>query len=373
MELRYRPTLDRDEIERRLGALLVPGPLDSPALFRRIERLGEEFRRFAASFPLPMWAPGLLVTGEMRAMWEAYFPVGEVARLFAAVLGRGCRFAPLFSATYLATSPSWPDLLARLADHDPILTLSLPLKGRVPLASLPDVSPRRADPAATLVALARDEYARRELLFTLFLPRHFGGSFDRYPGQTAWVTDWLREERGRLGGSVRALDSACGSGEGSYCLAEAVLNAGCRPETSLVTASTLEQFELFAGAHAFLPHDPQREREYRARVAPILEESGLVMEFKLEEVGALADQGAYDVVVCNGLLGGPLLHEQRELAQAVHALAARVAPGGVLLAADRFHAGWRRLVPWEMLKGLLVREGLELLEIPEGIGGRRKR
>ncbi|GFO53502.1 hypothetical protein GMSM_05090 [Geomonas sp. Red276] len=419
MELCYRPTLDRDGIERRLSKLLIPGPIEDPALLRRIGRLEREFQRFAASFPLPMWAPGLVITGEMRSMWEAYFPVEGVAQLFAAVLRRGCRFPPLFPATYLASSPSWPDLLGRITDANPILTLTLPMKGKAPAAGLLQeglapsfplpgggegvgeagsrdqgaktvgwgaLSPPSgagpawargarptADPAPALTALVRDENFRRELLFALFLPRHFGGSFDRYPLQRAWVTGWLREERGRLGGRVRLLDSACGSGEGSYCLAEAVLAAGYRPEASLVTASTLEEFELFAGAHGFLPHDRQREREYRARVAPIINQSGLVMEFRLEEVGMLADRGAFDVVVCNGLLGGPLLHEENELARAVHGLAERVAPGGVLLAADRFHAGWRRQVPLEMLKGMLVKEGLELMEVKEGIGGRRKR
>jgi hypothetical protein len=79
----------------------------------------------------------------------------------------------------------------------------------------------------------------------------------------------------------------------------------------------------------------------------------------------------YDVVVCNGLLGGPLLHEQSALDAAVGWLALRLKKGGILLAADRFHAGWRRVIPLAELKSLFVRHGIRCLELPEGVGGIR--
>jgi hypothetical protein len=56
----------------------------------------------------------------------------------------------------------------------------------------------------------------------------------------------------------------------------------------------------------------------------------------------------------------------------VGALAARLAPGGVLLAADRFHAGWRLRVPAAALSALMREHGLAPLEVPEGIGAIRE-
>jgi len=140
-----------------------------------------------------------------------------------------------------------------------------------------------------------------------------------------------------------------------------------------VHGSTLEPIELFAAAHAFFPHDSVRMREFRERVAPLIGAgSRLRMQFSLEDVGGSAGEGDYRVILCNGLLGGPMLHEAGELKGAVAALAARLAPGGILLAADRFHAGWRLKVPREELVDLLRASGLQPLQVPEGIAGEKR-
>lgn len=350
MRLTFLPTLEHHEIRRRLDRLLVAGPLDDASLMRRIDRLARSFADYAGSYPLPFWAPGLILTPEMRGLTEALFPMAQVRRIFELLLKNSCRFTPLLDASYLYSSASWLDFLQR---HRPQL--------------------READPAATLRLLARDGEARLSFLGALLLPHHYGGSFDRYPQQSQWLEGWLKENAGRIGGRVRALDSACGSGEGTYGLAESIRSAGLDGTGSLVHGSTLEPIELFAGAHAFFPHDAARTREYRERVAPLLApDSRVALEFFLEDVGAAAQANAYDVILCNGLLGGPLLHEPGELARAIRSLAGRLAPGGVLLAADRFHAGWRLKVPAQELRALLRAQGLEPLEVPEGVAGKRQ-
>jgi len=347
MQLSFTPTLDRQETRRRLDQLLVADPLRDPALTRRIERLSRAFQSFAASYSLPLWAPGLIVDHEMRGLSEALFPLAQVSAVFELVLRRGCRFPPLFAGSYLRSSACWFDLLQRMGP---------------PLSS--------ADPATALRELAEDADKRAAFLFALMLPQHFGGAFDRYPQQSQWVKGWLKDNASRLGGRVRALDSACGSGEGTYGLVELVLEAGLALPGSAVHGSTIEPCELFAGAHAFFPHDPQREESYRARVAPLLEEAqGVSLEFYLDEVGSANGREGYDLILCNGLLGGPLLHEPGGLSAAIGALARRLAPGGVLLAADRFHAGWRLKVPARALRALLREHGLTPLEVPEGVAG----
>jgi SAM-dependent methyltransferase len=349
MELSFTPTLEPGETRQRLDRLLVSAPLQIPELTRRIDRLAAEFRRYADSYPLPLWAPGFVLTGEMRGLTEALFPMDRVRSVFRFLLAKGCRFSPLLEGTYLGSSASWLDLLNRFR---------------------PQLS--CADPAATLRELARDPEKRMRFLFALLLPHHFGGAFDRYPGQSQWLAQWLRDSMAGLGGRLRALDSACGSGEGTYGLAELIGAAGYEGKGSVVHGSTLEPIELFAAAHACFPHDPERAREYRSRVAPLLTgKNAVAMEFYLDEVGTVGGKGDYQLILCNGLLGGPLLHEPAGLERAIGALASRLAPGGVLLAADRFHAGWRLQVPAKKLRALMRAHGLVPLEIDEGVAGQK--
>jgi hypothetical protein len=349
MELSFKPTLDKGEAARRLDRLLFPGSLADQSVAGRIGRLARSFQSYAAGYPLPLWAPGLVVTNEMRGWTEALFPMSEVRAVFDLVLRRGCRFAPLLSGSYLHGAASWLDLLQKLRPQ-----------------------PAQADPAALLKELAGDAEKRRCFLFALLLPHHFGGAFDRYPLQSLWIADFLKGSFAGLNGSLRALDSACGSGEGTYGLAEAMGAAGFGGKGCVVHGSTLEPIELFAAAHVYFPHDPEREREYRNRVEPLLgREDALDMEFYLDEVGSENGRERYQLVLCNGLLGGPLMHGTLELKGAIRALASRLAPGGVLLAADRFHAGWRLRVPAAHLIDMMREQGLTVLPVPEGIAGRK--
>lgn len=346
MQFSFTPTVSDAEIRQRLEWLLVPGPLLNPGLERRIGRLSRAFRSYAASYPLPLWAPGLVITNEMRGMTQALFPLAETRAVFEQVLRHGCHFAPFLAGSYLHSCASWIDLLQKLWPQ---------------LGS--------ADPAPALRRLAADGAARTAFLFALMLPQHFGGGFDRYPQQSLWLSKWLREKVASKGGRMRVLDAACGSGEGTYQTARLLFDAGLGAE-SAVHGSTLEPIELFAAAHLYFPHAPEREREYRARVAPLLSAvEAPAMEFYLDRVDAAPQREPYHLVLCNGLLGGPLLHEPQALQAAFAGLAARLAPGGLLLAADRFHAGWRLRVPAETLIAQMRAHDLVPLETPEGIAG----
>ena len=79
----------------------------------------------------------------------------------------------------------------------------------------------------------------------------------------------------------------------------------------------------------------------------------------------------YDVIICNGLLGGPLLHGKEMLARVISLLAARLNPGGILLAADHFHGGWKQTTPSATLAELLTASGLQTVEAGEGLGAVR--
>ena len=67
---------------------------------------------------------------------------------------------------------------------------------------------------------------RTKLLAALFVPRRYGGGFNRYPLQKKFLQEWLAERSLR---EIAILDAACGSGEGVYALAALAADAGFHP------------------------------------------------------------------------------------------------------------------------------------------------
>jgi hypothetical protein len=200
-----------------------------------------------------------------------------------------------------------------------------------------------------------------------------------------WVTGWLGSvsKKGRYvvwmrpaveKRALRCLDAACGTGEGVYDLARLLLESTGITADWQVDGVTLEPLELFSAAHGYFPHDPERQVAFRKRVAPLLE-MGLAERISFTQgdvtVGSNPVGSGYTVIVCNGLLGGPLLSQGRQLAVAVANLAAMLEPGGILLAADRFHGGWRKRISRGALGDILAGCGLRPLSVEDGIAGVR--
>jgi chemotaxis methyl-accepting protein methylase len=190
--------------------------------------------------------------------------------------------------------------------------------------------------------------------------------------QLSFLREWLAGRRSRQQGPIRLLDAACGTGEGTWELALLLRDLGYTPGDATITGATIEPVELFAAARAFFPHDTERQQGYRQQIAPLLGTGWMErVEFRLEDIRRIADAEEYDVILCNGVLGGPLLHDGEELAAAVSSLAGRLKPGGIMLAADRFHGGWKKMVPQTLLSGMLERQGLQPLSIGDGLVAER--
>lgn len=345
----YRPTLDPVEIARRLERLLVPGRIADRDLEQRIARLDARFRVYAACSPHGLWAPGLAITGEMRGFAGVYLPLDEIRRAFRRLFALSLRFEPFLPASALYGSASWLDVLHQLQ----------------PLV-------REANPGRLLRLLLADGELRARFLFSLFLPRHYGGGFGRYPAQAAFLRSWLRANRPK--GELRCLDAACGSGEGTYELALLLLETGYAPEDIAVHGTTVEPLELFAAAHGWFPHEPVRQTAFRSRIRRIFADGGAErITFHREDLTREGWNGGegYDVILCNGLLGGPFLNGREKLAGTIGRLCARLKPGGILLAADRFHGGWKQTVPAGLLREMLAGQGLELLAMDEGVAGQK--
>jgi SAM-dependent methyltransferase len=350
-KISYAPTLDAMRSENDLRELLVPGVMVDRGLERRIERLSERFRTYARRYPYGLWAQGLSESLEMRNMTEVYLPMEEIVRAFDRLFSLSLRFAPFRPSSILHASSGWLDFLQRIQ---------------------PNV--KRPDPGKLLKGLAADEGERRRFIFANFMPPRYGGGFGRYSGQTRFLAEWLEENRKRLAGSVRCLDTACGSGEGTYDLARLLLAKGFSPGSIYIAGSSMEPLELFAAAHASFPHDPIREIKYRQSIGR-LRDSGVFerMSFSLEMLGSGSVHGGekFDIILCNGFLGGPFMHDKEGIEETLAELAGRLAPGGALLATNRFHGGWGHLVSEETMQRMLVRCGLGLLPVADGVGGVR--
>jgi chemotaxis methyl-accepting protein methylase len=285
----------------------------------------------------------------MRRASEFYLPQEEIGCACRRLLGLSLKAVPFLPAAGLHSLPSLLDLLHRLQ----------------PLV-------REANPARLLRRLMIDSEFRCRFLFSLFLPRHYGGGFDRYPKQAAFLRTRLTQAQPP--GEIRCLDAACGSGEGTYDLALLLRECGCIPEKIAVHGATIEPLELFAAAHGWFPHDPERQAAFRRRIGRLFADSRAdqIVFFREDLTGNGTGNGeGYDVILCNGLLGGPLLNGREELAGVVGRLCARLRPGGILLAADRFHQGWKRMVPDDLLREMLAGCGLKLLAAGEGVAGER--
>lgn len=349
MAVSYSPTLGPSELLSRLRALLVPGSITDPDLERRLARLELLFQIYVTTCPVPFWTPGLVLTGELMRQTELYLPLSEIERTvrrFSQLAA--ARSAPL-SFPFFHDACCWLQVLDR---HDWRVTT--------------------ANPAALLRPLLVDWPGRIGFLFSLHLPERHGGGFNRYPAQMRALGGWLAARHGGSG-VIRCLDAACGTGEGTWDLAELLADAGVPAACREVTGLSLGAFELFAAAHAFFPHDPIRQQAYRERIVPLVA-AGISARILFRQADLKASEtlgGRYSVIICNGLLGGPMLHEKESVGMVVKRLAAGLEPGGILMVADRFHAGWRKVVPRRALEELFVHNGLRLVDGGEGIAGIR--
>ncbi len=272
-------------------------------------RLGS-FRRRAAP---PWWGRGLVLTPETRARYEAELPLAE----FLSDLGR--------LAEQVLPHPAWVPTPLR--------------RGRVCLwpdpcgvGSLPDFWADLPDPLAGRVAFAPGELPA---LFCALADRpRFGSDSARYPAQESRFWD-LARAAGE--GPFLILDIACGVGFG--VLEAAALAREARARQVHAVGVTLEPLEAWMARRRRLPHDPAREERLRRCAS----RAGDVA-FLAADCRRLPVRGPFSIVLCNGLAGGPALHRSEDLVHLLRECGRVLAPGGWLLAANRFHEGCRRTV-----------------------------
>jgi len=321
-----------------------------------IRRLQSRFNIYASTSPAPYIAPCLIVTPEIRRQSEIYLPIAEIRRIFHHLYRHALHYPPILSSAPFHKALSWADLYL----------------------ALPPRFQQSSNPARLLEALLSDRDMLTEFLFESFMPRRFYGGLGRYPGQMEFIRGWLdKKNRGGVT-RLRSLDAASGRGEDTCGLATLLMEARFAPEEIEIEGWTLEPLEVWSAAHRSFPHDPKRETIYRRETARIIEMGyHQRIRFRCADLTGnlpphLWQSGIdrqFDLILCNGLLGGPIVGESEQLEHVLANLSSLLAPGGILLAADSFHDGWKSECRKDGLKGLFLRVGLEISDAGEGIGG----
>ncbi len=313
-----------------------------------LQRADMRFRSYATTSPAPLPAPGLVITPEIRYQSELYLPMDELKRLLERYYRASLCYEPILSSTPCHAALSWADWFV----------------------ALPPWLQQSANPVRLLDQLLADPELHERFLFASFLPQRFNGAgFGRYPGQSDWLREWAARLRRSGKTALRCLDAACGSGEGSWELAELLQDAGWQAQQVELQGWTLDPLEVCAAQRQYLPHLPQRQQAYRQRTW-LLKADGWEKRISFRLGDLLADQSpgdSFDLILCNGLIGGPIMHQQAALAKLLCRLAGMLAAGGLLLLADHFHGGWHKKTPETMLGGLCKRCGLEVTRAGEGL------
>jgi len=347
----FKPSLDPKIASAHLSQLIASAV--SPEPFKNhLRRLRTMFDAYAKTCPAPWPAPGLMVTPEDIYRSELWLPLSSIEPVFRKFYHVALRYTPILSSCPIATASSWSSVVA----------------------TFPAFCGLSADPSFLLERLLKDSDIRTKFLCWAFMPRRFyGKGSGRYPDQTKYILEFLAKRRGR---KVRILETACGDGGGVYQLAGLLLEQGWRPEEFLLRGWSLDPLEIWAAAHIQFPNDPPRENYYKNAFKHILTRD--VRNRILFSSKNLADRltlcsskekPEFDLIICNGLLGGPIINESHRLKIIVHNLARLLRPGGLLLAANHFHAGWKKHRSLNETEHVLRECGLRIFIAGEGLGG----
>jgi len=260
---------------------------------------------FTRHAPLPFWAPGLILTDAIRSVYEHFLPVSEYAWDLASVL------SDVLPGTF----------------KDDVFSAWVPASLRQPPASLPDLWATLPPPVAGRLTWTSDDLW--SLACVLAAPLQHGTTAGRYPEQQQALRDWLQHS-----GEPRfAVDYACGTGQGTWELATVL------PPGSLVVGITLEPLESWVASRRDTSYLEWAFQKKDAKYEYPIVDDQVEVDFVAGDFHSLAWRQKMDLIVCNGLIGGPLLNRPGAMRDVWQRFARELSPGGLLLIGNRFHAG----------------------------------
>ncbi len=277
-------------------------------------------------------------------------PISEIRQMFYRLYNNSLSYFPIFSSTPFYKALSWADCYTRFPEWLQITP----------------------NPALLIKHLLNDERLLVRFIFYSFLPKRFNGAgFGRYPEQLLQIQSWLSRRRNI---PLRLLDAACGTGEGTWELLELSAKTGLKPEQVTTEGWTLDPLEAWVAEKQVLPHELERGKNYKCRVSHLVEQGwGNRISFRaFNLLSERYDTTQFDLILCNGLLGGPIINQPEELLRVVRNLAAILTPDGLLLIADHFHSGWGKKDCRPAVERFLNEFGLDTDPAGEGIAAFRK-
>jgi len=345
-DIRFQSSLNKEHLANNLRLIFVAGRIDDNDLERRIVKLSSIFKVYIGNCHVPVWSEDLAVTDEISRISETYLPYQVIQQALLRLISKSLLLSCL--PPLLVKADGWLRLLEMLHSFN-----------------------ASANPAFLIEQLKVNEAERLRFLFSVFMPNQFGGSFGRYPQQTDFIRRFVRSRYDNNLSAVKCLDAACGSGEGTYELASVINDCGVDKTRVKLTGITINALEVFAAAHAYFPHDPLRELHYREFVSSVYGNGKTSnIHFMTGDLKFWESSEQYDIILCNGILGGPIMHERREIENVTQRLASTLNPGGILLAADRFHCGWKKKLPKAEMEVIFKKCGLEVMQVSEGVAGK---
>ena len=256
---------------------------------RRLERHNLSWSRHLAIWSdyaqAPWWGPGLVVSPELRGIYEKWLPLEEY---IVSLRNVARSFLP---------DEAW---------------LPFPLRHRRHF-SLPDFWADLPPELAGRVLLRENELL--PLLCALAAPPSFGTAEGRYPRQ-------LRQLRKMAWTGCRILDVGCGTGLNTLEIAQS-LKEFC----PVVTGITGEWLEVWMASTRSLPHYARHKVRFPDASANFLH--GDAERFSQ----------AADLIVANGLIGGRFICSERQFGNFLDCCEASGAKA--ILAANHFHQGRR--------------------------------
>jgi len=249
----------------------------------------------------PWWSKNLIITPEIRESYEKWLPIDEFC---GSLTGVGRAYLP---------EESW---------------MPLPLRSGTYL-SLPDFW--AAMPSCFGGKVCFEEGELPSLFCAMADPPRFGTTAGRYPEELRYLMDTTRD-------GMSLLDVGCGVGLNTLEIASALKGMA-------VVGITPEPLEVWMAQNRCLPHDFHRQTMMRQ-----FDGKADFMYGRAEEFS-----GDYDVIVCNGLVGGRFFHEVPKYQAFLHCCRESLCSGGRLIIADRFHEGSQRNI--ERFKRMAVTWG----------------
>ena len=264
----------------------------------RWERLHANWLRHAVP---PWWARNLIITPGIRETYEKWLPIDEFRSSLSGV-----------ARAYLPDE-SW---------------LPLPLRNGTCL-SMPDFWASMPPAFEGRVKFAEEELL--PLFCAMADPPRFGTTAGRYPEELEYLCNIVQE-------GMSILDVGCGVGVNTLEMAAAL--GGAR-----VTGITPEPLEIWMAQNRRLPHDARREA--------IMKGFDGNADFQLGSAEHFS--GNYDIIVCNGLIGGRFFYKESQYVAFLHCCGKALRPGGKVVISDRFHEGSKRNM--ERFKAISVAYG----------------